>query len=84
MVGHYTQQAQQLRLDAGRADSLAALYDKLAEQDPKSEESQRLAARAKRARAIAENYRKAAAEAQALAAEHKRQLPQALRGAEEP
>lgn len=84
MVGYYSQQAQQLRLDASRADSLAALYEKLAEPDPKSEESQRLAARAKRARAIAQSYLKAAEEAEGLMAEHQRQLPQELRGAEQP
>lgn len=84
MVGYYSQQAQQLKLNASRAESLADLYEQLVGPNPTTDEGQRLTARAARSRAIAQSYLKAAQEAEALMAEHQRQLPQALRGAEEP
>lgn len=75
LANYYAQQAQELKQNASRAESLADVYQKLAESDPGSDEGKRLAARAVRSRTIAENYRKAAQEAETLAGEHRSMAP---------
>lgn len=75
LANYYARQAQELRLNADRAESLAGVYEQLVRSDPASDEGKRLAARAARSRAIAENYRKAAQEAETLASEHRSMQP---------
>lgn len=75
LVGHFTREAEELRLKATRANDLADIYEALVKADSTTEEGQRLAKRAARVRDLAQDYRKAAAEAEAMAAEHRGQLP---------
>ena len=75
LVSHFTREAEELRLKATRANDLADIYEALAKADSTTEEGQRLAKRAARVRDLAQDYRKAAAEADAMASEHRDQLP---------
>jgi hypothetical protein len=67
----YTHEAQELQEKAKHWDFMADFYEKHPEPDSKDKASQH----ATHCREIAQSYRKAASEAEALAAEHRAQRP---------
>jgi len=69
LVTYYNEQAQELREEAKVWDKLAELYERQAEIYLKQEPKQQ----ASHCRAVADSYRKAADEANALATEHSQQ-----------
>lgn len=71
---YYTQQAQELREQAKRWEFTAESYDKHSEPHRKTEPKQHAA----HCRAIAQNYLKAADEADALAREHRAMRPHGM------
>ena len=68
---YYTQQAQELKEKAKSWEFTAEFYEK--HEDPKTKAES--AKHAAHCRAIAQNYKKAAAEAEALVTEHRAMLP---------
>jgi hypothetical protein len=68
---YYAQQAQELRAKAKAWEMTAEFYEKHSEPHGKTEPKQHAA----HCRAIAQNYKKAADEAEALAQEHRAMLP---------
>lgn len=71
LVIYYAQQAQELRTKAKAWEMTAESYEKHSEPHGKTEPKQHAA----HCRAIAQNYKKAADEAEALAQEHRAMLP---------
>ncbi len=72
LANYYAQQAQGYRQKAKDWDAWAEFY----EQHPRQYDKGEAAEHAAHSRAIAQSYRKAADEVDAMAAEHRRQLPQ--------
>lgn len=70
LANYYSQEAQQFREKAKDWEFMAEFYEKHPEPDP-----QVSAQHAAHCRAVAQSYRKAADEAEALATEHRRQRP---------
>ena len=75
LVGHFTREAEELRLKATRANTLAEIYEALVKTDSATEEGQRLAKHAARIKDLARDYRDAAEKAEVMADEHRGQLP---------
>ncbi len=75
LVSYYMQEAQSLRLKAQEWEFMAEFY----EQHPASYTKVDPAKHATHCRTIAESYRKAAIEAEALAREHRQRLPEPRR-----
>ena len=71
LATYYAQQAQELRAKAKRWEMTADSYEKHSEPHGKTEPTQHAA----HCRAIAQNYKQAADEAEALAQEHREMLP---------
>ena len=74
LVTFYRQQAVELREKAKRWDELAESYERHGEPHGKLEPKQHAA----HCRAVAQNYRKSAEEADALAMEHETMLPRRM------
>lgn len=74
LANYYMQQAQELREKAKQWEFTAEYYDKHSEPHGKTEPAQHAA----HCRAIAQNYKKAAAEADALAQEHRAMRPHGM------
>lgn len=74
LANYYTQQAQELREKAKQWEFTAEYYDKHSEPHGKTEPAQHAA----HCRAIAQNYKKAADEAEALAQEHRALRPHGM------
>lgn len=74
LANYYMQQAQELREKAKQWEFTAEYYDKHSEPHGKTEPAQHAA----HCRAIAQNYKKAADEAEALAQEHRAMRPHGM------
>jgi len=74
LANYYAQQAQELREKAKQWEFTAEYYDKHSEPHGKTEPAQHAA----HCRAIAQNYKKAADEAEALAQEHRAMRPHGM------
>ena len=74
LATYYTQQAQEMREKAKQWESWAEYYDKHSEPHGKTEPKQHAA----HCRTIAQNYMKAADEADALAREHRAMRPHGM------
>ena len=74
LATYYTQQAQELREKAKQWEFTAEYYDKHSEPQGKTDSTQHAA----HCRAIAQNYLKAADEADALAREHRAMRPHGM------
>ncbi len=74
LANYYMEQAQELREKAKQWEFTAEYYDKHSEPHGKTEPAQHAA----HCRAIAQNYKKAAAEADALAQEHRAMRPHGM------
>ncbi|WP_447601345.1 hypothetical protein [Nitrospira sp. Nam80] len=74
LAAYYTQQAQELRQKAKQWEFTAEYYDKHVESQDKADSAQHAA----HCRAIAQNYLKAADEADALAREHRAMRPHGM------
>jgi hypothetical protein len=71
---HYSQEAKELREKATHWEFMAEFYEQHPEPEAKADAAQHAA----HCRTIAQSYRKAADEADALAAEHRRQRPHGM------
>jgi len=74
LASYYSQEAQQLQQKAKDWDFMAEFYEKHPDSSVKTDSSQHAA----HCRSIAQNYRKAAEEATALASEHRAQRPHGM------
>lgn len=74
LANYYSDQAQELREKAKYWEFMAEFYEQHPEQEAKADAAQHAA----HCRTIAQSYRKAAEEAEALAAEHRRQRPHGM------
>ncbi len=74
LANYYAQQAQELRETAKRWETTAEFYDRHSYPHGKTEPKQHAA----HCRAIADNYKKAAEEADALASEHRAMRPHGM------
>lgn len=74
LANYYSQEAQQLQQKAKDWDFMAEFYEKHPDSSVKTESTQH----AEHCRTIAQNYRKAAEEATALASEHRAQRPHGM------
>jgi len=74
LASYYAQQAQELRDKAKQWEFMAEFYEKHPEPEAKPDSAQHAA----HCRTIAQNYQKAAEEADALATEHRRQRPHGM------
>ncbi len=74
LANYYTQQAQELREKAKHWEFTAEYYDKHPEPGTKTDSAQHAA----HCRTIAQNYQKAADEAEALAREHRAMRPHGM------
>lgn len=74
LASYYTTQAQELREKATQWEFTAEYYDKHSGPQDKTDSAQHAA----HCRAIAEDYKKAAAEAEALAQEHRAMRPHGM------
>jgi hypothetical protein len=74
LATHYTHEAQEFRDKANHWDFMAEFYEKHPEPDSKGGASQHAA----HCREIAQNYKKAAEEADALATEHRAMRPHGM------
>lgn len=74
LANYYTQQAQELREKAKQWEFTAEYYDKHSEPQGKADSAQHAA----HCRAIAQDYKKAADEADALAQEHRAMRPHGM------
>jgi outer membrane PBP1 activator LpoA protein len=74
LANYYSQEAQQLQQKAKDWDFMAEFYEKHSDSSVRTKSDQHAA----HCRSIAQNYRKAAEEATALASEHRAQRPHGM------